>query len=92
MAEWSRRFRLFSMKTTIWDRRGTSVILWANSMDISLRSDLEKVVNDWVQSGRYHSMEEAVNEAIQLLKETEEGNLAWKCYCKKPRTAARLRK
>ncbi len=41
-------------------------------MDISLRADLEKFLSDRIQSGRYHSAEEALNEAVELLKQTEE--------------------
>ena len=41
-------------------------------MNISLRPELERFLNDRVQSGSYRSVEEAVNEAVQQLKETEE--------------------
>lgn len=41
-------------------------------MDISLRPDLQSFLNDCIQRERYHSMEEALNEAVQLLKQTEE--------------------
>jgi putative addiction module CopG family antidote len=41
-------------------------------MDISLRPDLEKFLSDRIQSGRFVSSDDAMNEAVQLLKETEE--------------------
>ena len=41
-------------------------------MDISLRGDLEKFLNECVQNGRYQSREDALNAALQLLKEAQE--------------------
>lgn len=41
-------------------------------MNISLRPDLERFLNDRIQSGRYRSAEEVLNEAVELLKTKEE--------------------
>jgi antitoxin ParD1/3/4 len=41
-------------------------------MNVSLAPELERFLNEQVRSGRYPSTEEAVNKAVQLLKETEE--------------------
>lgn len=41
-------------------------------MNISLRPELEKFLNDRAQSGCYPSVDDAVNEAVQQLKEAEE--------------------
>ncbi len=43
-------------------------------MKISLRAELDKFVQDTIQSGRFHSEEEAVNAAVQLLREREQSN------------------
>ena len=44
-------------------------------MNISLRAELDKFVHDTIQSGRFHSEEEAVNEAVQLLREREQAEI-----------------
>jgi putative addiction module CopG family antidote len=41
-------------------------------MDVRLRPELEKFVNSMVQKGYYPSAEEALNQAVQMLKEREE--------------------
>jgi antitoxin ParD1/3/4 len=41
-------------------------------MNISLTPELEQFLHNQVRSGRYSSAEEAVNKAVELLKETEE--------------------
>ena len=41
-------------------------------MNVSLAPELERFLNEQVQSGRYSSREEAVSKAVELLKETEE--------------------
>src|SRR5271165_890375 len=41
---------------------GIYATLRKHSMNISLRPELERFLHDRVQSGRYHSMEEAVSE------------------------------
>jgi putative addiction module CopG family antidote len=48
------------------------VILWASSMNVSLRPELAKFIDDKIQSGQYRSAEEAVNKAVELLKQQEE--------------------
>jgi antitoxin ParD1/3/4 len=41
-------------------------------MNVSLRPDLEKFVNEKIQSGQYRSPDEALNEALNLLKARDE--------------------
>lgn len=41
-------------------------------MNISPRPELAKFIDEKVQSGEYRSAEEAVNKAVELLKEHEE--------------------
>jgi len=41
-------------------------------MNVSLNPELERFLNDQIRSGRYHSAEEAVSKAVELLKEMEE--------------------
>jgi len=41
-------------------------------MNVSLAPELERFLNEQVQSGRYSSREEAVSKAVELLKEREE--------------------
>ena len=41
-------------------------------MNVSLAPDLERFLNEQVQSGRYSSTEEAVRKAVELLKEAGE--------------------
>jgi antitoxin ParD1/3/4 len=41
-------------------------------MNISLAPELERFLNEQVQSGRYSSPEEAISKAVELLKATEE--------------------
>ena len=41
-------------------------------MKFSLRPDLEKFIDAKIQSGEYHSAEEALNKAVELLKHQEE--------------------
>jgi putative addiction module CopG family antidote len=41
-------------------------------MNISLTPELERFLNEQVQSGRYSSKEEAVGKAVELRKEMEE--------------------
>lgn len=40
-------------------------------MNISLTPELEKLVNDKVASGMYHSASEVIREALRLLKEQD---------------------
>ncbi len=40
-------------------------------MNVSLSPELERFLNEQVRSGRYPSAEEAVNKAVELLKEME---------------------
>lgn len=40
-------------------------------MNVSLTPELEKLVNDKVASGMYHSASEVVREALRLLKEQD---------------------
>jgi putative addiction module CopG family antidote len=42
-------------------------------MNVSLAPELERFLNEQVRTGRYHSTEEAVGKAVELLKEMEEG-------------------
>jgi len=48
------------------------VILWASKMNVSLRPELAKFIDDEIQSGQYQSADEAVNKAVELLKQQEE--------------------
>jgi antitoxin ParD1/3/4 len=41
-------------------------------MNVSLNPELERFLNDQIRSGRYHSAEEAVSKAVELLKEMVE--------------------
>jgi len=41
-------------------------------MNLSLAPELERFVSEQVRSGRYSSAEEAVNKAVEFLKEMEE--------------------
>jgi antitoxin ParD1/3/4 len=41
-------------------------------MNISLAPDLERFLREQIRSGRYHSTEEAIGKAVELLKEMEE--------------------
>ena len=41
-------------------------------MDVRLRPELESFLNSMVQRGHYPSPEEALNKAVQLLKDREE--------------------
>ena len=41
-------------------------------MNVSLRPDLEKLVNEKIQSGQYRSSDEVFNAALQLLKERDQ--------------------
>ena len=41
-------------------------------MDVFLRPELEKLVNEKIQSGQYHSTDEVFNAALQLLKERDD--------------------
>jgi len=41
-------------------------------MNVSLAPELERFLNEQVRSGRYSSTEEAVGNAVELLKEMEE--------------------
>ena len=41
-------------------------------MNVSLAPELERFLNEQVQSGRYSSRDEAVSKAVELLKQTEE--------------------
>jgi putative addiction module CopG family antidote len=41
-------------------------------MNVSLRPELAKFIDDKIQSGQYRSAEEAVNKAVELLKQQEE--------------------
>jgi len=41
-------------------------------LNVSLAPELERFLNDQIRSGRYHSTEEAVSKAVELLKEMEE--------------------
>ena len=41
-------------------------------MEISLRPDLEKLINEKVQSGLYRTPDEVINEALNLLKERDQ--------------------
>jgi antitoxin ParD1/3/4 len=41
-------------------------------MEISLRPDLEKLINEKVQSGLYRTPDEVLNEALNLLKERDQ--------------------
>ena len=40
-------------------------------MDVSLTPELEKLVNSQVESGKYDSASEVINEALRLLQERE---------------------
>jgi putative addiction module CopG family antidote len=48
------------------------LVLYLNPMDARLKPELEEFLNRTVQSGHYRSTEEALNKAVQLLKEREE--------------------
>ncbi len=41
-------------------------------MNVSLTAELEKMINDKVASGRYHSASEVVREALRLLEQQDE--------------------
>ena len=41
-------------------------------MNVFVRPELEKLINEKVQSGQYGSTEEVLNAALQLLKEHDE--------------------
>jgi antitoxin ParD1/3/4 len=41
-------------------------------MNVSLLPELEKLVNEKVQSGQYDSSDEVVNAALQLLKDRDQ--------------------
>ncbi len=41
-------------------------------MNVSLSPELERFLNQRIQSGRYRSAEEALNRAVELLRDMEE--------------------
>lgn len=41
-------------------------------MNVSLTPELERLIHDRVESGRYHSASEVVREALRLLEERDE--------------------
>lgn len=41
-------------------------------MNVSLAPELERFLNEQVLIGRYHSTEEAISKAVELLREMEE--------------------
>ena len=43
-------------------------------MNVSLRPELEKLVNEKIQSGQYRSSDEVFNAALQLLKDNPTPN------------------
>jgi len=45
-------------------------------MDVSLTPELEKLVNSQVESGKYGSVSEVINEALRLLQEHEKSREA----------------
>jgi len=45
-------------------------------MDVSLTPELEKLVNSQVESGKYGSASEVINEALRLLQEHEKSREA----------------
>ena len=48
-----------------------ATILKEDSMNVSLAPELERFLNEQIRSGRYHSADEAISKAIELLKEME---------------------
>jgi len=41
-------------------------------MNVTLAPEFEKLVHEKVQTGEYHSVDEVINRAMQLLKERDE--------------------
>jgi antitoxin ParD1/3/4 len=50
----------------------TSLDMRADQMNVSLTPELERLVNDKVESGLYQTASEVVREALRLLKERDQ--------------------
>lgn len=49
-----------------------------SSMNVSLTPELEKFVDDKVESGLYNNASEVIREGLRLLKEHDEVSLKWR--------------